>query len=148
MIHIPLTAKAAVLHKAGQDYVLQEDHPVKQPSELAPGECLIKLDYSGVCHTDVHIRNGDWAAKSALPLVGGHEGVGHIVAIGEHSHSSNVKVGDRVGVKWIGGVCMKYVSFSYQLSTKKLTINSCEMCRQGHEACAKLYKICSWAILI
>ena len=142
---IPLTAKAVVLHKAGHDYVLQEDYPVKQPSELAPGECLIKLDYSGVCHSDVHIRNGDLVVKSALPLVGGHEGVGHIVAIGEHSNSSHAKVGDRVGVKWIGGVCMKYMPSSYQLSKEKLIhIDSCEMCRQGHEACAKFYRIYSF----
>ena len=105
---IPLTAKAAVLSDIQQPYVIKDDHPVKQPSELAPGECLIKLDYTGVCHTDLHIQRGDWPSfMPRLPLVGGHEGVGHIVAIGEHSGEGPVKVGDRVGIKWIERVCMK-----------------------------------------
>jgi len=106
---IPLTAKAAVLSDIQQPYVVKDNHPVKQASELAPGECLVKLEYTGVCHSDLHIQRGDWEGsfESHLPLVGGHEGVGHIVAIGEHSREGPVKVGDRVGIKWIGEVCMK-----------------------------------------
>ena len=103
---IPLTARAAVLTELGKDYVLKEDHLVKQPSELAPGECLIKLEYSGVCHTDVYIQRGDLPSNPVLPIVGGHEGVGHVVAIGEHS-DTQIKIGDRVGVKWNGVVCNK-----------------------------------------
>ena len=105
---IPLTAKAAVLNEVGQAYVLQKDYPVKRPSELAPGECLVKLEYSGICHSDVHIQRGNWPYKPILPLIGGHEGVGHVVAIGEHSDTS-IKIGDRVGVKWISTVCMRYL---------------------------------------
>ena len=101
---IPLTQRAAILEAHNTPYVIKTDYPVKQPSELAPGECLIKLEYSGVCHSDLHVRNADWANKSKLPLIGGHEGIGRVVAIGEHSEST-VKVGDRVGVKWIGKVC-------------------------------------------
>ena len=101
---IPLTQRAAILEAHNTPYVIKIDYPVKQPSELAPGECFIKLEYSGVCHSDLHIRNGDWANKSKLPLIGGHEGIGRVVAIGEYSEST-VKVGDRVGVKSIGKVC-------------------------------------------
>ena len=101
---IPLTQKAAVLEDPSKPYVIKTDHPVKQPSELAPGECLVKLEYSGVCHSDLHIRNAEWAVKSKLPLVGGHEGIGRVVAIGEHG-GDTVKIGDRVGIKWIGKVC-------------------------------------------
>ncbi|KAF8222471.1 mannitol-1-phosphate dehydrogenase M1PDH1 [Tricholoma matsutake] len=119
-IEIPLTAKAAVLNEIGNGYVLVEDYPVKQPSELAPGECLIKLDYSGVCHSDIHIQRGTWPVSPELPVVGGHEGVGHVVAIGEHSTAS-IKIGDRVGVKWIGRVCA-----------------NCEMCRNGHDSGASI----------
>ena len=105
---IPLTAKAAVLFEIRQAYVVKDDHPVKQPSELAPGECLIKLEYTGVCHSDLHIQRGDLPSLTPnLPLVGGHEGVGRIVAIGEHSGEGPVKVGDRVGIKWIAEVCTK-----------------------------------------
>jgi len=50
-----------------------------------------------------------------MPHVGGHEGVGHVVAIGEHTNTA-VKVGDRVGVKWIMDTCMQ-----------------CELCLSGTE---------------
>jgi propanol-preferring alcohol dehydrogenase len=103
-ITIPLTQKAAILEAHSTPYVVKTDYPVKQPSELAAGECLIKLEYSGVCHSDLHIRNADWANKLKPPLIGGHEGIGRVVAIGAHS-GSTVKIGDRVGVKWIGNVC-------------------------------------------
>lgn len=108
---IPRTQKAAVLTALGAPYILATTHPVKQPAELAPGECLVKLEYSGVCHSDLHIRNGDWAVKAVPPLVGGHEGVGRVVAIGAQSNShASVKIGDRVGLKWIATVCGKCVS--------------------------------------
>ncbi|KAF9481294.1 mannitol-1-phosphate dehydrogenase [Pholiota conissans] len=114
--NIPKTQRAAVLTELSAPYTLTDDHPVTQPSELAPGQCLVKIEYSGVCHSDLHIRNGDWATKAQLPLVGGHEGIGRVVAIGEHS-DSRVKVGDRVGLKWIAKVCGK-----------------CEMCWRGYES--------------
>ena len=109
---IPLTQKAAVLEDYEKDIVIKTDHPVVQPSELKPNECLVKLEFSGVCHSDLHIRKADWARKSILPLVGGHEGIGRVVAIGDHSHAGAVKIGDRVGVKWIGGVCGRCVQNS------------------------------------
>lgn len=108
-IDIPKTQKAAVLEDFASPYAIKTNHPVKQPSELAPGECLIKLEYTGVCHSDLHVRNADWPTKAKLPLVGGHEGIGRVVAVGEHS-ASNVKVGDRVGIKWIANVCGKWVN--------------------------------------
>jgi propanol-preferring alcohol dehydrogenase len=108
-IDIPKTQKAAVLEDFASPYAIKTNHPVKQPSELAPGECLIKLEYTGVCHSDLHIRNADWPTKAKLPLVGGHEGIGRVVAVGEHS-AGNVKVGDRVGMKWIANVCGKWVN--------------------------------------
>ncbi|KAJ3513849.1 hypothetical protein NLJ89_g2714 [Agrocybe chaxingu] len=115
-MEIPKTQRAAVLEDFTKPYTVKTDYPVKQPSELAPNECLIKLEYSGVCHSDLHIRNADWTNEIGLPLVGGHEGIGRVVAIGDHSGDA-VKVGDRVGVKWIGKVCGR-----------------CEMCRKGHES--------------
>jgi propanol-preferring alcohol dehydrogenase len=90
---IPLTQKAATL----------EDHnaPI-----VVIGECLIKLEHS-VCHSDLYIRNADWAKKSKLPLIGGHEfGIGRVGSIGAHTASA-IKVGDRVGIKWIGNVNYK-----------------------------------------
>ncbi|KAJ6548131.1 chaperonin 10-like protein [Mycena vulgaris] len=112
---IPQTARAAIIAAFDQDLILKDDQPVIQPSELAPGECLVKIDYAGVCHSDLHIKEGGWGAME-LPRVGGHEGIGHIVAIGAHTVASPVKVGDRVGIKWIANTCLK-----------------CEMCRTGNE---------------
>jgi len=56
-----------------------------------------------------------------FPRVAGHEGIGHIVAIAEHTVNSPVKIGDRVGIKWLANVCLK-----------------CEMCRTGYEACCSM----------
>ena len=41
------------------------------------------------------------------PLIGGHEGVGDVVAIGKHTQESPVKVGDRVGIKWLAYSCLQ-----------------------------------------
>ena len=47
--------------------------PVPQPETLKPGECLVKLDCTGVCHTDLHAAKGDWPIPAKTPLIGGHE---------------------------------------------------------------------------
>jgi propanol-preferring alcohol dehydrogenase len=70
---IPKTQRAAMIKAFGQDLVLETNHPVKQPSELAPGECLIKLEYAGVCHSDLHVKQGDMKRIPTLPRIGGHE---------------------------------------------------------------------------
>lgn len=102
---IPKTQKAAVLHKGGEEYRIEPNWPVTQPNELKPGECLVKLEYSGVCHSDLHIMKGEWGFPPNVPLIGGHEGVGIVVAIGEHTQNSAIKIGDRAGLKWLAGVC-------------------------------------------
>ncbi|RPD75485.1 GroES-like protein [Lentinus tigrinus ALCF2SS1-7] len=113
---IPKTQKAAIVEKPDAPLKIVDNHPVKQPEELAPGECLVELDCSGVCHTDLHARNNDWPIPAKLPLIGGHEGVGRIVAIGQHTQNSPVKIGDRVGIKWLAYSCL-----------------DCEPCRKGLE---------------
>nr|VWO94502.1 Alcohol dehydrogenase 1 [Ganoderma boninense] len=115
-LNIPKVQKAAIVEKTSEPLKIVDNFPVKQPSELAPGECLVELDVSGVCHTDLHARNGDWPIQAKLPLIGGHEGVGRIVAIGAHTSDSPVKVGERVGIKWLAYSCM-----------------DCEPCRKGIE---------------
>ncbi|KAF9266012.1 GroES-like protein [Marasmius fiardii PR-910] len=113
--NIPKSARAAVLTNFGKPYDIQE-FPVKEPSDLAIGECLIKMEYAGCCHSDLHVRDNDWGFPPQLPLVGGHEGIGRVVAIGEHTQTS-VKVGDRVGLKWIARSCLR-----------------CDLCRRGKES--------------
>ncbi|KAG5342359.1 hypothetical protein C0989_002832 [Termitomyces sp. Mn162] len=113
---IPKTQTAAIVASSGASIQVKHDHPVKTQAELAPGECLVKLDCTGVCHTDLHAAAGDWPIPTKSPLIGGHEGVGVIVAIGDHTTGSPVNVGDRVGIKWLADSCL-----------------NCEQCRTGLE---------------
>jgi alcohol dehydrogenase, propanol-preferring len=73
-----------------------EDIPVPTPG---PGEVLIKVVASGVCHTDLHAAEGDWPAKPELPFVPGHEGAGIIAA------SARAWEGDHAGVAWLHDAC-------------------------------------------
>lgn len=75
--------------------------PVQKPG---PDDVLVNVKYSGVCHTDLHALLGDWPIPTKLPLVGGHEGAGVVVARGELVH--DVQIGDRVGIKWLNGSCL------------------------------------------
>ena len=88
---------AAVVTAFGEDLEI-EDLPLPEPGR---DQALVRLIASGVCHTDLHAAEGDWPVKPALPFIPGHEGVGHVVAVG--SGVSHVKEGDRVGVTWLYG---------------------------------------------
>ena len=70
------TMKAAVVHECGQPISIEEV-PVPVPG---PGEVLVRVMASGVCHTDLHAAEGDWPVKPRLPFIPGHEGAG-IVAV-------------------------------------------------------------------
>ncbi|CAE6397657.1 unnamed protein product [Rhizoctonia solani] len=109
---IPLKQKAAIVEKSG-GLVKIVEKPVTQISELKTGEVLVKILYSGVCHTDVHIAQGAMGEPPIQPLVGGHEGAGVIVAIGEGTHTG-LKIGQAVGINWISKSCL-----------------SCEACLRG-----------------
>ncbi|KAI9761637.1 MAG: hypothetical protein M4579_000871 [Chaenotheca gracillima] len=102
---IPKTYKALVYDQPGTISTKIEDHDTPEPG---PGEVLVNLTHSGVCHSDLGVMTNTW---KNLPFptqpgqVGGHEGVGKVVKLGPGSELSNIKVGDRVGVKWIASVC-------------------------------------------
>lgn len=93
------TMKAAVVHAFGQPLAIEE---VAVP-DVGPGQILVKVAASGVCHTDVHAADGDWPVRPKLPFVPGHEGVGHVAAVG--AGVRHVKEGDRVGVPWLHTAC-------------------------------------------
>ena len=93
------TMKAAVVRAFGQPLRIEE---VPVP-EVPPGRILVKVAASGVCHTDLHAANGDWPVKPALPFIPGHEGVGHVAAVG--AGVKTVREGDRVGVPWLHTAC-------------------------------------------
>jgi propanol-preferring alcohol dehydrogenase len=91
--------KAAVVREFGKPLVMEE---VEVPRPGA-GQILVKIAATGVCHTDLHAAQGDWPVKPNPPFIPGHEGVGHVVAVG--SGVKHVKEGDRVGVPWLYDAC-------------------------------------------
>lgn len=114
---LPKKYKAAVYDKPGSISTKIEELDMPEPGA---GEVLINLTHSGVCHSDMGVMMNAW---SILPFptqagqVGGHEGVGKIVKMGPGTDNSPVKVGDRVGIKWMAGIC-----------------EACEACRAGMDA--------------
>lgn len=93
------TMKAAVVHAYGQPLVIEE---VAVP-DVPAGRILVKIEASGVCHTDLHAADGDWPVKPPLPFIPGHEGVGYVAKVG--AGVTWVKEGDRVGVPWLHTAC-------------------------------------------
>lgn len=105
--------KAAVLHEYKQPLVIES---VEQPT-LADDEVLLQVEACGVCHSDLHIAEGDWQQLLRLikkPLIPGHEVVGRVVARGEAV--TELEVGDRAGVAWVYWTC-----------------GQCDLCRAGQE---------------
>ncbi len=76
------------------------DRPVPVPGA---GQVLVRVEASGLCHTDVHAARGDWPVKPTPPFVPGHEGVGVVEQVGDRV--SGLVVGDRVAVPWLGYAC-------------------------------------------
>ncbi|KAF2839672.1 GroES-like protein [Patellaria atrata CBS 101060] len=116
-IKIPKTYKAVVYDKPGtiSTKVVELETP-----EPGMGEVLINLTHSGVCHSDLGIMTNSWPAlpyPTPAGQVGGHEGVGKVVKLGPGCERSGVKVGARVGVKWVASIC-----------------DNCAACREGHDA--------------
>ncbi len=93
------TMKAAVVRELGRPLVMEEV-AVPRPG---PGEVLVQVAACGVCHTDLHAARGDWPVRPNPPFIPGHEGVGHVVAVG--AGVAHVREGDRVGVPWLYSAC-------------------------------------------
>ncbi|RMY74481.1 hypothetical protein D0863_03182 [Hortaea werneckii] len=108
--NVPKKQMAQVIEKTGGPVQFKEID-VQQPG---PDEVLINIKYSGVCHTDLHAVNGDWPLPTKLPLVGGHEGAGVVVAKGDLVE--DIEIGEHAGVKWINGSCL-----------------ACDFCQQADE---------------
>lgn len=90
---------AAVVHDFGAALSV-EQVPWR---ELEPGQILVKVEASGLCHTDIHAAHGDWPVKPTPPFVPGHEGVGRVVELGPGV--TEAARGDRVAMPWLGYAC-------------------------------------------
>ena len=113
--------KAAVLNEFKEPLEFKE---VPQP-QLEPGDVLIKVEACGVCHSDLHVADGDWTQFARIvkkPLILGHEIAGRVVERGAAIHE--LQVGDRVGVPWLHWSCRE-----------------CEFCLEGNENLCSKQKI-------
>ncbi len=104
------TMRAAVVREFGQPLAIEEV-PIPAPG---PGEVLVRIRYTGVCHTDLHAADGDWPVKPAPPFIPGHEGAGVVAALGAGVHG--LREGDPVGIAWLHDAC-----------------STCEYCTTGWE---------------
>lgn len=106
------TMLAAVVTSAGAPLQVTS---IPRP-EAGLGQILLKLEASGICHTDVHVWLGHAKPRVApSPFMLGHEGVGRVVAIGAGVEGWNI--GDRAGIGWIHSTC-----------------GTCDECGGGHES--------------
>ena len=95
--------------RATGETLVRSTRPMPRP---AAGELLLEVKACGVCRTDLHIVDGEVPAR--LPIVPGHEIIGTVSALG--SDVDGFRLGDRVGVPWLGGTC-----------------GTCAYCRAGRE---------------
>jgi propanol-preferring alcohol dehydrogenase len=105
--------RAVVLSKLKSPLTI-ENLPLPKPGA---GEVRVKIAASGVCHTDLHVAEGDWTEMNALyklPLILGHEGVGTVDELGPGV--TRLCVGDRVGIAFLHEAC-----------------GACDNCVEGHE---------------
>ncbi|MCZ2816110.1 alcohol dehydrogenase catalytic domain-containing protein [Modestobacter sp. VKM Ac-2984] len=91
--------KAAVVTELGAPLQVR-DVPVPRPG---PGQVLVRMEASGLCHTDIHAARGDWPVKPTPPFTPGHEGIGVVEELGEGVTSR--AIGDRVAIAWLGSAC-------------------------------------------
>ncbi|MFF2542318.1 alcohol dehydrogenase AdhP [Kitasatospora sp. NPDC058063] len=91
--------KAAVVRDFTAPLVV-EDQPVPEP---AAHQVRVRIEASGLCHTDIHAAHGDWPVKPSPPFVPGHEGVGIVEAAG--GLVRHVRVGERVAIPWLADAC-------------------------------------------
>jgi alcohol dehydrogenase, propanol-preferring len=93
------TYRAAVVHDFASPLTVEQ---VPKPT-LDSGQVLVKVEACGLCHTDIHAAHGDWPVKPSPPFIPGHEGVGIVCELGPGV--SEVAVGDRVAMPWLGYAC-------------------------------------------
>jgi propanol-preferring alcohol dehydrogenase len=91
--------KAAVVRQFGKPLTIEEV-PIPTPG---PGEILIKIVATGICHTDLHAADGDWPVKPSPPFIPGHEGAGIVAAVG--AGVKLFKEGDTAGIAWLHDAC-------------------------------------------
>lgn len=101
--------------------LVEVERPVPVPG---PGEVLIRVSVCGVCRTDLHLADGDLAARAPM-RVPGHEVVGPVV--GRGPGAQRFSEGDRVGIAWLRRTC-----------------GTCRWCRTGRENLCRGSEYTGW----
>ncbi|RDK38309.1 GroES-like protein [Aspergillus phoenicis ATCC 13157] len=109
--NVPATRKVAVC--IDTHHIELEERPMPTPSG---SEVVVKIQATGICATDLHLVRRTIPYLQRKVDVCGHEGVGHIVAVGPDVDTSKWHMGDRVAHRWIFDVCL-----------------NCDMCQGGNE---------------
>jgi len=91
--------RAAVVTSFDQPLDVKE-LPTPEPGD---GQIQVRIEASGLCHTDIHAARGDWPVKPTPPFIPGHEGVGIVTKTGPGVTAHDV--GDRVAIPWLGHAC-------------------------------------------
>ncbi|MEV0457626.1 alcohol dehydrogenase catalytic domain-containing protein [Catellatospora methionotrophica] len=116
--------KAAVIVKAQSPWELREV-PTPTPG---PGEVLIRVHASGLCHNDLYLSSGVLPLPPLDPLIIGHEPAGEVVEVGAGVTSR--RIGDRVGATWVQAACGR-----------------CDYCRMGLPLTGQSAMNCRGAVL-
>ncbi|KAL4919903.1 chaperonin 10-like protein [Aspergillus aurantiobrunneus] len=110
MSEIPRVQTVALVREVGGPVEFADDYPVPSPGN---NEVLAKVLYTGVCHSDLYTKDGTASGPDGIPItkfkmphVGGHEGVGRIVALGPNC-GSDLKVGTLVGIRFASRICRR-----------------------------------------
>jgi alcohol dehydrogenase, propanol-preferring len=114
--------RAMRLHEIGQP-LIADDVPMPMTET---GQLLVKISACAVCRTDLHLVDGE-LPEPKLPLVPGHEIVGYVEQTGKGI--DNFRVGDRVGVPWLGWTC-----------------GECDYCVSGYENLCKRARFTGYTV--
>lgn len=101
--YTPAVVRAAVLERPGEPLTIAD----VRLDEPASGEVRVRMTASGVCHSDLHVRDGEWPRPG--PFVIGHEGAGVVTAVGPDvdAAGTGLRPGVPVALSWIApcGAC-------------------------------------------
>ena len=113
--------KAVVVNQASTGVEIVD----KQLRPLEEGEALVKVEFCGVCHTDLHVAHGDFGKVPGRIL--GHEGIGRVIELAPNVKSLNI--GDRVSIAWFFEGC-----------------GMCEYCTTGRETLCRTVKNAGYTV--
>ena len=86
--HAVATYRAAVVHSFTEPLTIERG---PEPRRSSPGQIRVKVEASGLCHTDIHAAHGDWPVKPTPPFIPGHEGVGIVARARARRHRGRAR---------------------------------------------------------